>query len=105
MLVVQHVHHERQVDGHVHTEAESADGHADQETVEVAGDSDHKQRQSVHDRRGENKHLPPARPVREPPATEGSGDYDGGLGERAHKYLLRNVGLGAADLVQQVKAW
>jgi hypothetical protein len=35
-LVGQHVHHEREVDGRVHTEAESADGHADQETAEVA---------------------------------------------------------------------
>jgi hypothetical protein len=58
----QHVHHQREVNGHVHAEAQPANGHTDQET----------------------------------------GDYDGGLGERAQEYLLRNVGLGAADLIQQV---
>ena len=60
--VGQHVHHERQVDGHVHTEAEPADGHADQETAEVAGDGDHEQRQAVYDRRGQDEDFPSARP-------------------------------------------
>src|SRR5712691_5358933 len=33
---------------------------------------------------------------------KGSGDDDGRLGKRAQGYLLRHVGLGGADLVQQV---
>ena len=85
----QHVHHQREVDRQVHAEAEPADGHADEEAVEVAGDGDHEQRQAIHDRRGEDEDLPPACPVRDLPADEGSGDDDGGLGKRAQKYLLR----------------
>ena len=34
----QHVDNEREVDGHVYAEAESADGRADEKTVEVAGE-------------------------------------------------------------------
>jgi DNA-binding CsgD family transcriptional regulator len=36
------------------------------------------------------------------PTDEGSGDDDGGLDERAEEDLLRHIGFGAADLVQQV---
>jgi hypothetical protein len=49
VLVRQHVDNEREVDGHVYAEAESADGHADEKTVEVAGDGDHEHRRAVHD--------------------------------------------------------
>jgi hypothetical protein len=31
-----------------------------------------------------------------------AGDHDGGLGEGAQEYLLRYLGLGAADLFQQI---
>ena len=41
-------------------------------------------------------------PVVDLPADEGSDDDDGGLGKRAQEYLLRHIGLGGADLVQQV---
>ena len=102
VLVRQHVDNEREVDGQVDAEAESADGHANEETVEVAGDGDHEHRQAVHDRRGEDEDLPSARPVRESAADEGRGDDDDGLGECAEEYLLRYLGLGAADLLQQV---
>ena len=44
------------------------------------------------------------RPIRSErfPAEKGSGDDDGGLDQRAQEYLLRHLGLGGADLVQQV---
>jgi hypothetical protein len=64
VLVRQHVDNEREVDCHVHAEAESADGHADEKTVEVARDGDHEHRHAVHGRRGEHEDLPSARPVR-----------------------------------------
>ena len=101
-LAGQYVHHERKVDGHIHAEAEAADGHADEETAEIAGDGDHEQRQAVHDQRGQHENLPPPRPVREPPAGQRSRDEDGGLDECAEEYLLRHIGLGGAELVQQV---
>ena len=46
--------------------------------------------------------LPSAGPVGEPATDEGGGDDDDGLGEGAEEDLVRHVGLGAADLVQQV---
>ena len=70
--------------------------------LKSAGDGDHEHRQAVHDRRGEDEDLPSARPVGEPAADEGRGDEDGGLDECAEEDLLRHLGLGAADLVQQV---
>jgi hypothetical protein len=69
---------------------------------ESADDVEHTEIQAIHDRRGQDEDLPPARPVRKFPADEGSGDDDGGLGECAQEYLLRHIGLGGADLVQQV---
>jgi hypothetical protein len=81
---------------------EPADGHADEETVEVAGDGDHEHRHAVHDRRDDHEDLPSARPVRQLATDEGSGDDDNGLGECAKEYLLRYIACGAADLVQQV---
>jgi hypothetical protein len=102
VLIRQHIDNEREVDGHVYAEAESADGHADQETVEVAGDGDHEHRRAVHGRRREHEDFPPARPVGKLAADEGSGDNDDGLDQRAQEYLLRYLGLGAADLFQQV---
>jgi hypothetical protein len=83
VLVRQHVDNEGEVDGHVYAEAESADGHADEKTVEVAGDGDHEQRHAVHDRRGEHEDFPPARPVGKCAADEGRGDDDDGLHEGA----------------------
>ena len=50
----------------------------------------------------QDEDLPSARPVGEPATDEGCGDDDGGLDEGAEEDLLRHVGLGAADLVQQV---
>lgn len=100
--VRQYVDDEREVDGDIHAEAESADGHTDEETVEVTGDGNHEHPHAEHDRRGEDEDLPSARPVRQPAADEGTGDNDDGLDKRAEEYLLRHVGLGAADLVQQV---
>ena len=47
VLVRQHVDDEREVDGHVDAEAEPADGHADEEPVEVAGDGEREHRQRV----------------------------------------------------------
>jgi hypothetical protein len=87
--VRQHVDNQGQVDGGVHAEAESADGHADQEPVEVTGDGEHEHRQAVHDRRGEDEELPSARPVGEPAADKGSGHDDGGLDEGAEEDLPR----------------
>jgi hypothetical protein len=55
-----------------------------------------------YDRRGEHEDFPPARSVRKFAADEGSGDDDDGLNECAQEYLLRYLGLGAADLFQQV---
>jgi hypothetical protein len=46
--------------------------------------------------------LPSARPIRKPPTNEGGGDEDGGLGECAEEYLLRDLSHGAADLLEQV---
>src|SRR5918995_1205331 len=40
---------ERGAAAHVPAEAESADGHADEEPVEAAGDGEHEHRQAVHD--------------------------------------------------------
>jgi hypothetical protein len=62
VLVRQHVDNEREVDGHVYAEAESAQGHAEEKTVEVAGDGDHEHRRAVHDRCGEYEDF--LRPVR-----------------------------------------
>jgi hypothetical protein len=46
---------------------------------------------------------------RKPAADDGGGDDDNGLDEGAEEYLLRHIGFGAADLVQQVvgldKSW
>ena len=47
-------------------ETEPADRHANEETVEVAGDGDHEQRQAIDDRSGKDEDLPSASPVREP---------------------------------------
>src|SRR5207302_11311922 len=82
----------RKVDGQVDPETEPADRHANEETVEIAGDGDHEQRQAIHDRRGKNEHLPSACPVREPATGKGRGDEDGGLSECAEEYLLRDLG-------------
>jgi hypothetical protein len=43
---------------------------------ESADDVEHTEIQAIHDRRGQDEDLPPARPVREFPADEGSGDDD-----------------------------
>ncbi len=98
----QHVDDEREVDGEVHAEAESADGHADKEAVEVARDGYHEQRQAVDDSCGEDEDLPAASPIRELAADQRRGDEDAGLGQCAEKYLLRYLGLSAADLLEQV---
>src|SRR5438105_5956505 len=100
--VRQHIDNKRKVDGQVDPETEPADRHANQETVEVAGDGDHEQRQAIHDRSGNNEDLPSAYSVREPATGEGRGDEDGGLEERAEEYLLRDLRHSAADLLQQV---
>src|SRR5437868_10540784 len=100
--VRQNIDDKRKVDGQVDPETEPADRHANQETVEVAGDGDHEQRQAIHDRSGKNEDLPSAYSVREPATGERRGDEDGGLEERAEAYLLRDLGLSAADLLQQV---
>ena len=78
--VRQHIGDEGQVDGHVHAEAESADGHADEKAVEVGGGSDYEQRQPVHGRRGED---------------------EDGLDQGGQEDLLRHLGLGAADLLHK----
>src|SRR5919205_1380282 len=57
--------------GQVDPETEPADRHANEETVEVAGDGDHEERQPVHDRSGKNEDLPSACPVRKPAPGEG----------------------------------
>src|SRR4030088_2416327 len=77
--VRQHIDNKRKVDGQVDPETEPADRHANEETVEVAGDGDHEQGKAIHDRRGKNEDLPSACPVREPATGEGRGDEDGGL--------------------------
>jgi hypothetical protein len=58
--------------------------------------------QAVCDRRGEDVDLPSARPVGEFATDEGSDDDENGPDECAEEYLVRHIGLGAADLVQQV---
>src|SRR5947209_11901432 len=58
--VRQNIDDKRKVDGQVDPEAEPADRHANEETVEVAGAGDHEQRQAIHDRRGKNEDLPSA---------------------------------------------
>src|SRR5438105_75154 len=100
--VRQNIDNKRKVDCQVDPETEPADRHANQETVEVAGDGDHEQRQAIHDRSGNNEDLPSACSVREPATGERRGDEDGGLQERAEEYLLRDLGHSAADLLQQV---
>ena len=62
VLIREHVGNEREVDGHVHAEAEAADRHADEETVEVAGDGDGEHRQAVTIAAAKTKTL--RRPVR-----------------------------------------
>src|SRR5438132_4122039 len=100
--VRQNIDNKRKVDGQVDPETKPADRHANEETVEAAGDGDHEQGQAIHNRRGKNEDLPSACPVREPATGEGRGDEDGGLGECAEEYLLRDLGHSAADLLQQV---
>src|SRR6202048_1370793 len=99
--VRQNIDNKRKVNGQIDPETEPADRHANEETVEVAGDGDHEQRQAVHDRCGKNEDLPSACPVRQPATGEGRGDEDGGLGECAEEYLLRDLVHSAADLLQQ----
>lgn len=81
-LLGSYVDDEREVDGRIHAEAESADGNAHQESVAVAGHRDREHRHAVHDRRDENKNLPSARPVREPASDERSGE---GVGQNEHE--------------------
>ena len=64
--VRQHVDDEREVHGHVHAEAHTADGHADQVAADVVGDGDHRQRHGVGDCGEGDEDLPSAEPVREP---------------------------------------
>jgi hypothetical protein len=71
------------------------------EHAEILG-GDHEHRHAVHDRRGEHEDFPSARSVGEFATDDGGCDDDDGLGECAEEYLLRYIGLGAADLVQQV---
>src|SRR5439155_26935587 len=65
--VRQNIDNKRKVDGQVDPETEPADRHANEETVEVAGDGDHEQRQAIHDRSGKNEDLRPVRSESRPP--------------------------------------
>src|SRR5437667_10495087 len=85
-LVRQNIDNKRKVDGQVDPETEPADRHANEETVEVAGDGDHEQRQAMHDRSGKNEDLPSACPVREPATSEGRGDEDGDDRRQWYRY-------------------
>src|SRR5207245_6829776 len=96
ILSRQHVGDEREVDSRKQAETEPADGHADEEPVEGAGDRDYEHCQAVDDRGGEDEDLPPAGPVRELATDQGSGDNDDGLRKRAEEYLLRHISPGAS---------
>src|SRR5207237_6350901 len=51
---------------------------------------------------GDDEDVPAASPIRELAADQRRGDEDAGLGQCAEKYLLRYLGLSAADLLEQV---
>src|SRR5437660_9780999 len=53
--VRQNIDNKRKVDGQVDPETQPADRHANDETVDVAGDGDHEQRQAIHDRSGKKR--------------------------------------------------
>src|SRR5260370_23567741 len=74
--VRQNIDNKRKIDGQVDPETEPADRHANEETVELAGDGDHEQRQAIYDRRGKNKGHTSACPGREPATSQGSSDED-----------------------------
>jgi hypothetical protein len=65
VLVRKHVGDEREVDGHVHAEAEAGQGHAEEIAVEGARQGNDDQRHAVNDGRGEDEDLPPADAVRQ----------------------------------------
>src|SRR5919108_6616731 len=61
----QHVDDQSKVDSRIRSETESADSHADQESVEGARDGDDEHRDAVDNGGGENEDLPAADPVRQ----------------------------------------
>ncbi len=75
---------------------------ATRKRVEVDRHRDHEQRQAVHDRRARHEGLAAAGAVREPTADHGSNHHDDRLGEGAQEDLLRDLVLGAPQVIEEV---